>query len=719
MRGRVALAGAAPRLLFLCVLFLAAALRLYGIDWGTDRASEQHFYRLHPDEQTLVDAAAALGQTLKPATTAYGALPMYLLYALGRPLAWVGGMDLFVWSAVDSMRGTYIIARFLSTVFSLLTLWIVYRLGRDIASERAGLLAAAFFAFAALSIQLAHFYTVDGLFVLLAMWALLLAVRIVQRGAWCDYLWAGVAVGLAAATRMNGMALLAPLALAHVLCLRQQTGAVQWAQLVQAKIWGLGGVAVFALLLLQPYMLLDPGHYFALSGGGNLLMSISIARGETPRTWTLYDGAQLGYWFHLGNLLYYGVGPLLQVSGLLGIVYMAWQRRTCALIILLWVALYFLSIGHLTAKNVRYMAPLIPCWSLAAGVLGAAVWNSQRWRPAGALISGVVLLCTALYALGFTSLYGRQDSRIGALYALREWVPAGASIGVEATGIGLRQVAAGSEYPQVPLRAGYAFSLDRFVLDAQKVHALFEPLFKVEALGVADAGRGVHFIAACSEYPILCDFYKKLHAGELGFAPVASFVNRPGLWGFEWSDRAAEPSFYAFEHPGIALFSRRATEGELLEVRDGWMRRVVADDGLLDVHIYRAALALRQGDMAAALAACDAALIRRPNHVIPLFMRYEVYHRQGLSEKRDAAWVDIERSVGLHWRGFLWDYQYEGFFQTASALIAYGAREAARVGLDIAAQSASGELRTRVAEVYMQQSMGDAEKERWRSELGL
>ena len=68
------------RLLFGLILLTGAALRFYGLDWGTDAAGV--FHRFHPDEETLVNAAANLQFSLEPAITAYGTLPMYFAATL-------------------------------------------------------------------------------------------------------------------------------------------------------------------------------------------------------------------------------------------------------------------------------------------------------------------------------------------------------------------------------------------------------------------------------------------------------------------------------------------------------------------------------------------------------------------------------------------------------------------------------------------------------------
>ena len=47
-------------------------------------------------------------------------------------------------------------------------------------------------------------------------------------------------------------------------------------------------VTLTVLALLQPYMILEPADFWRIKGGGDLMTSVGIARGEITRTWTLY-----------------------------------------------------------------------------------------------------------------------------------------------------------------------------------------------------------------------------------------------------------------------------------------------------------------------------------------------------------------------------------------------------------------------------------------------
>jgi len=683
--GKMSITRMRPCLLLLLVLLGAAALRFYGLDWGTDREGEGRFYPLHPDERTLIQAAALLENSFRPALTVYGTLPMYLLHIVGRPLAWMAGIPLFDWDDSEATAATYLIARGISALASLLPVWLTFRLGCRLDGRGVGLLGAALLAVAVLPIQLAHFYTVDGIFTLLAVTTVLLALRAGERGRWSDYLLCGAAIGLAIAVRINGILLLVPPGLAYALRIWERDGVagISWkGRLFRVLAGGrpvaAAGAAAGVALLLQPFVVLDPDYYFSMKSGNNLMMGIAIVTGEIPRVWTLYDSTRTPYLFHLTSLLFYGLGPLLQAVGLLGVLYLVKRRRYGDWVVLSWVVVYFVTVGRLEAKNIRYMAPLIPFLVLAGAQVCAALHRraAGRWRILVTASIVAVLLGTAVYALAFVRLYGLQDSRIAALHVIRRELPRDATIGIERTGVSMAELIPSGEYLITSLHTGHLFNVDDYLLDGQKIEVLCKPLLEADALVLVDVGRGNHFLAAAERYPIAAQFYRRLYDGELGFDPIASFRNEPGLGRLRLDDSQAEISFYGFDHPRVTLFQKRVSVEELVRIRDSWRGAVEDDPGLIDVHLRSGAAALQAGRFEEAEAAFERAAALRPGNVLPYFFLYETCERRGFEEQANRIWKETLMDIALE--GAFWEHDVDGLFQAGSMLLQHGALSASR-----------------------------------------
>ncbi|MBG0788611.1 MAG: glycosyltransferase family 39 protein, partial [Anaerolineaceae bacterium] len=154
-------------------LVAGATFRLVGVNWDEN----QH---MHPDERflslvwnvivpvdTLGDYFNTDTSTLNPANQGYGffvygTLPLFMVRYLGQALGQTG-YDLIT-----------ILGRQVSAIFDVLTILLVFAIGRRLANKWVGLLGAALYAFAVLPIQLSHFATVDTVtntFAYLAIWA--------------------------------------------------------------------------------------------------------------------------------------------------------------------------------------------------------------------------------------------------------------------------------------------------------------------------------------------------------------------------------------------------------------------------------------------------------------------------------------------------------------------------------------------------------------------
>ncbi len=213
-------------LLLTLILAIAAALRLYGVAWDGGQW-------LHPDERQIYFVTlglhwpGSLGEALSPASPlnpgffAYGSLPFYLLRL-------VAALVSLVWPAVRDPDNLHLVARPLSALFDLGTIYLTYRLpalartlwptvsrnssspSSGSRSDGVGLLAAALAGVAVLHIQLAHFYTADTLLTFFVMLTLNLAAGAARAPSPRRSAALGVALGLALATKLTAAPLILP-----------------------------------------------------------------------------------------------------------------------------------------------------------------------------------------------------------------------------------------------------------------------------------------------------------------------------------------------------------------------------------------------------------------------------------------------------------------------------------------------------------------------------
>src|SRR4051812_7499489 len=214
----------ATALILLGIILIAGFFRFYGRDF--DQGHNQH-----PDERFIVgktlslnwpSSAEQFGDVLHSPLNLrnvdnggpcpppgcnypYGALPVYLVKGAG----WL--YDTVVPHPQDEAKDYYHASydgitktgRSLAAIFDLITILLVFLIGRRLYSSAVGLIAAALVAFAVTHIQIAHFYASDVFLVTFMMGALYCSVVLMQRPSWRAALGAGLFIGLAVATKVS------------------------------------------------------------------------------------------------------------------------------------------------------------------------------------------------------------------------------------------------------------------------------------------------------------------------------------------------------------------------------------------------------------------------------------------------------------------------------------------------------------------------------------
>ncbi|HWZ85777.1 MAG TPA: glycosyltransferase family 39 protein, partial [Thermoanaerobaculia bacterium] len=423
------------RAVLLALLVLGGIFRFQGLNWDDG-------HHLHPDERFIsmveekIAFPASAGayfdsshSSLNPynrgeGSFVYGSFPMVLAKTVA-PLFGRRGYD-----------GTYLIGRALSGLFDLLTVWLVYRITRRFTQRRAALLAAGLMAFCVLGIQLSHFWAVDTTLTTFSAAALLGAVRIAQgRSGWRGEALAGVALGLAIACKITALALLLPLGVALLVRLARESPPLARAVgrfVARGLLLVVPAAAVVRIFL--PYVFLGPSPFsFRLDPRWVddlrriTQLSKSVAGFPPALQWA---GRTLA--FPVENFVLWGAGVCF---GLAAIAALAWsvsailRRRAFDLApIVLYVLFLFGYHGLTMVKSIRYFYPAYPCLAVLAGALFSTL-ATRGGSPRFARAVGIAVLGgTFLWALAFTEIYRRPQSRVEATRWIYAHVRAGKHI---------------------------------------------------------------------------------------------------------------------------------------------------------------------------------------------------------------------------------------------------------------------------------------------------
>lgn len=636
-------------LLLVIILIAAAGLRFYNLNWdnGTfahpDERSTVAFYaptiRWPADPATLLDPHAS---TLNPfwdvqnqsrRSYTYGHFPLYTLVVVANLLPKM--TPLATWLELPPAIGQFLatsqsghgyaqIGRALMALADLASVYLLFLLGRRLYGLWAGLLAAALSAFTVLQIQLAHFFAVDPVSTTFTLLALYGAILMVDRRSVGAAIITGIGIGLAVASKFSALPIaFAPVVAAYMVVTHRQSepgNSSSEAQTSNPKPAGLAsqipnpespianrmialvllalGVAFVIFAVTSPYVLLDFDNFrqAVLVEQGNMV------RGMADFPFTRQYRNTLAYWYFLEQQVRWGMGwplGLLAMAGLVWVVVKAvrGQAQTGEWIVLWWIILYFGVTGLFLAKFMRYMAPVVPLFTLFGAGLVAALWQSgegkQRSRgaeeqggktspplageglgegatphtPAPLLtklskataitLAAIALTGALIWSVAFVNgVYGSEHTWVTFARWIYANMPDEACIAYEhwddrmPTDIPEPGGSAGAHryfQPQLPL----------YDDDTQQKYELLRSTLMGCDYIVLASNRLWRTIPRLPErYPLSSRYYEALFSGELGFEQIYTVETPPRLGPLRFDDQAADESFTVYDHPKPILFKK-------------------------------------------------------------------------------------------------------------------------------------------------------------------
>lgn len=586
--------------LLVFILLLAAFFRFCGLNWDQG-------YHLHPDERMItmvvqrihlpesltINSLLSPESPLNPKFFPYGSFPLYLLKFLGNILASVKPQ----WATYAQLN---LFGRAISGLADLGVVILVYLIGKKNWSRKVGLLASLFYALSVFPIQASHFYAVDtllNLFILATLYRLLIFY---EKGSMKNAFWVGIFLGLSLASKISatvlvsaiGIALLADLILIFVKRIRR----IRLVPKIHREffdffVWLFSGlkapkrqklfsllisilkfgvvitvVAVTTFLIFEPYALIDFPTFWRQT-----LEQHRMTKSALTFPYTLQYVGTTPYLYHLKNLVLWGMGLPL---GLLSLIASLWlmvrliievprpgkeNQEAKILILSFFFIAYFLVVGRFAIKFMRYLLPLYPLFCLfAAWFLQSLIRSRKKIIVLIGKASLIFIIATTLlWAVSFSSIYTKPNTRVSATQWINQNVPLGSKIAVEHWD------------DRVPMRGNYQF-LEMTMYDSDeselKWQRVNQNLKEADFLILASNRLYVPLpkLADCQKYkicyPKTAEYYRQLFDEELGFKKVDEFTSFPRLevggWKLEVDDSSADESFTVYDHPKVIIFKR-------------------------------------------------------------------------------------------------------------------------------------------------------------------
>ena len=403
------------------ILVLSAALGIRGLDWGLP-------YQWHPDEKVQLADTMVRDRTLAPPHFINPSLHAYTTYVAVRLAYALAPRQALRYRLVANVELTdpqhpdrpiqflaFRLARLFSAIFQLLTALLVFRIGRHVADDTTGLVAAWFTAATMGLVNMAHFATGESLLFLLCVWALWRFSYVAERGRWRDYALAGLATGLACSTKYTPWVLAVPFVVAHLAgrglvpgC--SLTGIAQMAFTMACTIAGFIAASPYAVLswpLFRDALIIT---WFTGAPSGSLA--------NIERSWIPYIGI-------VANALGW---PLFALA-LVGMVIGGWRLLRAGTesrlrqfygIHLAWIVVFYGFYGITAHRALRFIMPIGPSLVLIAAVAAVALIRSAR-RP-GLRVAAVAL---ATFVGVYSTVYAARTAHMFAAdtrYAAGRWL---------------------------------------------------------------------------------------------------------------------------------------------------------------------------------------------------------------------------------------------------------------------------------------------------------
>jgi len=421
------------------ILLAAAIVRFWGLGFGLPHTQAR------PDETHIIEAAR---------TMLSGRLPRFYDY----PWLYISSVSLlyivyFVWGfltgafhSLSDMVASwptywppfFLLSRALAAAYGTATVLVVFRIGRRLWGDTAGVLAALFMALAFIHVRDSHFGTTDTaltFFIILSVGLLIEAHSTNQQRRFAA---AGLVGGLGAATKYNAVLLVAPIVASYLLHVALSSDRARAARDPRLFTYGVPFLIAFGIGV--PFLVLDYPHFAEAMRA----LQSSMTEGD-PRL-----GLPNGWVHHLVNSMRYGLGLPLLAAGLGGAVLLGVRTPGLAVLLLAFPIAYYSVAGGLRNLFFRYTIPIVPFLCLTAAYL---VWHAGEWvasrvrmprdaRVAAAvtsILAAAVIASSAVKVWSFDRIVNRADNRVVVAEWFEQHVPPGSSVLQSGSRYGLAQ----------------------------------------------------------------------------------------------------------------------------------------------------------------------------------------------------------------------------------------------------------------------------------------
>ena len=421
-------------ILFLFIIILAGAvLRIWGIGFGLPATLAR------PEENIIQELAvdASCGD-LNPKFFTYPTGFVYLLAALFHitiPLcspphpvdpSWNLQTLYALWPQPFYLTGRWTVA-----IMGILSIFLVYLIGKRVGGRTLGLVAAWFFAVAPIPVRHAHFSVSDFPMTFFCLLSVLFVLRRIQSGGLKDSLLAGLFGGLAASMKYPGALMAIPILLAHLqlpspLLLQggkeggsdkssplRSRGEKKGGSFIHHHLWYSALVMIGTFIALNPFIFVEWQLFrahFAFESAHLMAPHFGIDLGP-------------GLLYHTRVTFPTAIGMPVYLAAIAGLLWWIIRRRKEQWIVIITMVVFFLVLGRGRAVFFRYLDSTFPFLTILAAGFLVDISERLPWKQTSRTIL-LSLLALGLSVPGLTRtikidhLLSQKDTRVQAA----EWL---------------------------------------------------------------------------------------------------------------------------------------------------------------------------------------------------------------------------------------------------------------------------------------------------------
>ncbi|MCA0350906.1 MAG: DUF2298 domain-containing protein [Chloroflexi bacterium] len=481
-------------------------------------------------------------------------------------------------------RTIAVVGRSVSSIADLISIVILFLLGRTLNSRRIGLLAGFCFAWSPALIQHAHFFVVDGQAAMYGLLTLYASTRLAQSrrvlSAVLNTIFAGAALALAVSCKITLAPLGGIIAIAAMVAYWHNPAYLRGDHspfaLFQRLLWsGIYALPFAVLAFLVMWFTLRfsmpdafNGFWFEERFVDAIANASATSSGEVDAPSSHQWAGRSNYTYELTNMIRWGMGVPLGIAAWLG--WLAFgiglarsssrQRLLGLLPIWLWTGIYFFWQGGLMIKPMRYLLPIYgPLILFAAwGLISLVDWARREGTPLlfrkvplhglAVGLTSMVAIVTLLWGWGFSRIYDRPHTRTQASAWAHANIPPGSTHTSDSWDIG------------IPGMENWIWTDLQLPIvnenDAGSIEQILQVANQANYLAFTSNRAYDSLDQLPMRFPATLNFFKGIFDGTLGYEKVADFTSYPSFLGIRIADDHATEDWSVYDHPRVTIWKR-------------------------------------------------------------------------------------------------------------------------------------------------------------------